>query len=70
MPLYEFDCEECHQPFDKFVRSINAVNEASCPTCGSDRVTKKISSFAARLSSDRSYSYASSSAASCSPAGT
>ena len=68
MPLYEFDCEDCHQPFDKFVRNINTVNEATCPLCGSDHVTKKISSFAARSSGENSFSV--SSAAACSPVGT
>ena len=68
MPLYEFDCDDCHQPFDKFVRNVNAVNEVTCPVCGSDHVTKKISSFAARVSGDSAF--AALSAAACGPVGT
>ena len=67
MPLYEFDCEECHQPFDKLVRTTGAFTETRCPVCGSDQVTKKISAFATRSKGEGAYA---SSNAACSPVGT
>lgn len=67
MPLYEFDCEECQQPFEKLVRSSTAMNEITCPICGSDQVTKKLSAFATHSNSAGSYSGTS---AACSPVGT
>jgi putative FmdB family regulatory protein len=49
MPLFEFECSECGQPFEELVRSANAVNEVICPFCGGERVNKKISTFAAKI---------------------
>ncbi len=68
MPLYEFDCEECHQPFDKLVRNSNTIHEVTCPTCGSYKITKKVSSIAARSNGEGAFSYPSATA--CSPVGT
>jgi putative FmdB family regulatory protein len=51
MPLYEFACRECGQPFEKLVRSANAIDAVTCPTCGSPEVKKKLSSFAATVGS-------------------
>lgn len=63
MPLYEFDCQECHRSFEELVRSANAVSEVTCPICGSPQVRKKVSTFASRLSGGGSLSFGSSSAA-------
>lgn len=69
MPLYEFDCPDCHTPFDKLVRSASAVAEVTCPTCGSGRVKKKLSTIAARPTGGDGASL-SASAAACAPGGT
>ncbi len=66
MPLYEFDCDECHHPFDELVRNSEAIERVACPSCGSKHVTKKVSAFAARSNGDSSFP----SAASCNPVGT
>jgi len=70
MPMYAFVCNTCHQPFDKLVRSSDAVAEVVCPTCGSPSVKKQLSSFAARVSGGSSFAGASSAADSCATGGT
>lgn len=66
MPLFEFVCADCRRPFEELVRSASAVNEVTCPNCGSSQVSKKISTFASRSSGGGSFSLGASSAASCS----
>jgi len=51
MPLYEFDCQECGEPFEELVLSANGLNDVSCPDCGSPQVKKKLSTFAANFNS-------------------
>ncbi len=46
MPLYEFDCQNCGQSFEKLVRSAAAITEVVCPGCGQPHVQKKLSVFA------------------------
>ena len=65
MPLFEFVCADCKRPFEELVRSASAVNDVTCPKCGSTQVNKKISTFAARVSGG-SFSLGANSAASCS----
>ncbi len=65
MPIYEFECEDCGQPFEELVFSSSAIREVVCPTCQSSQVEKKISTFAAKVSGGSAYSFSSSSAASC-----
>jgi putative FmdB family regulatory protein len=50
MPIFEFECSECRQHFEKLVRSSNAVEEVTCPACGGGQVRKKMSTFASKLS--------------------
>ncbi len=69
MPLYEFRCDECEEEFEKLVRSASAVNEVDCPSCGSRKVTKRMSAFAAQLNGTRS-SFGSSSSSDCSTGST
>jgi putative FmdB family regulatory protein len=68
MPIYEFKCDDCKQPFEKLVRSSAATAEVACPVCGSQHVTKKMSAFAARPSGG--LSFATDAASSCSTGGT
>jgi putative FmdB family regulatory protein len=69
MPLYEFKCDECTEDFEKLVRSAAAIDEVVCPTCGSHKVTKRISSFAAQVSGASS-AFGNASASSCSTGST
>ncbi|MFQ5498965.1 MAG: zinc ribbon domain-containing protein [Candidatus Zixiibacteriota bacterium] len=54
MPLFEYRCNDCNQPFEELVTSDDqAVN---CPNCKGHSFTKQLSVFAAStgngLSSD------------------
>lgn len=66
MPLFEFVCTSCNQPFEELVRSASAMDGVVCPVCGSQEVKKKISTFASKVSGSSSFSLGASSAASCS----
>lgn len=68
MPLYEFDCASCGEPFEKLVRSSQTVNEVVCPTCGSPHVTRRLSTFAVRGGASGGNA-AASGGASCAPGG-
>lgn len=68
MPIFEFVCEECGQFFEELVRSANSINEVICPGCQSERVTKKLSTFASKVAGGNSFS-PSQVAPSCSPGG-
>jgi putative FmdB family regulatory protein len=70
MPLFEFVCGDCSRPFEELVRSASAVQDVTCPVCGSSQVNKKISTFASRLSGGGSFSFGASSTASCNTGGT
>jgi putative FmdB family regulatory protein len=43
MPLYDFTCRECRQPFEKLVRKETEVAAITCPNCSSSRVEKLLS---------------------------
>lgn len=70
MPIFEFVCSDCHKPFEELVRISNAASEAVCPSCNSQNVTKKISTFASKISGGSSYSFSSAPASSCSTGST
>jgi putative FmdB family regulatory protein len=46
MPIYEFHCEKCGRDSEILVRSAN-WNGTKCPHCGSSKLDKKFSTFAA-----------------------
>jgi putative FmdB family regulatory protein len=46
MPLYEFECQECHGKFDALVRSFSAADDVACQECSSSNVKRLISTFA------------------------
>ena len=57
MPIYEYDCGDCQQTAEILVRSADDERLASCPQCGSDRLTRQMSVPAAPAAgggSDRS----------------
>jgi putative FmdB family regulatory protein len=70
MPMFEFVCQDCNQPFEELLRSASQVSEVVCPACGSQLVKKKISTFASKISGAGSFSLAASSAAACSTGST
>jgi len=45
MPIYEFHCEKCEHDSEILVRS-SSWKGATCPHCGSTKLTKKLSVFA------------------------
>ncbi len=69
MPIYEFDCPSCGQPFEELVRSSEAIKDVVCPSCGNRKVKRKLSMFAAKVSG-RTKSFSSLSAPACAPSGT
>jgi len=66
MPIFEFVCSECEQPFEDLIFGNN-MDGVICPACGSGQVKKKMSTFSSKLAGDgASLSLGASSAASCS----
>lgn len=47
MPIREFLCTQCGADFEKIVRASQSSAAVACPECGSDRLEKKLSGFAA-----------------------
>lgn len=45
MPIYEYHCEKCGKDSELLVR--NSEEHPTCPDCGSVKLTKKFSVFAA-----------------------
>jgi len=43
MPIYEFRCRKCSTDFEELVYGSDV--RVSCPSCGSRRVAKKLSTF-------------------------
>ena len=68
MPIYEYVCPDCEQPFEKLVRGSRKVREkpVPCPTCGQESHRKKVTLVAAAGASD---STSLASAAACAPSG-
>ena len=48
MPIYEYQCNECGEEFEKMVRFSEANESLSCPSCQSQDTRKKISTIASR----------------------
>jgi putative FmdB family regulatory protein len=55
MPIYEFQCEQCGRDSEVLVRSSDWKN-SECPHCGSKKMSKKFSTFAAAASGGTSAS--------------
>jgi putative FmdB family regulatory protein len=49
MPIYEFRCKECRRDF-KTLRRSDQINNVSCPTCGTLKVSRLLSVTAATRS--------------------
>jgi putative FmdB family regulatory protein len=53
MPIYEFHCEACERDSEILVRSTDWKN-SKCPHCGSKKLAKKFSTFAAASAGESS----------------
>ena len=42
MPIYEFNCEACHQEFES-LQKINDISRPPCPYCGGTKVERIVS---------------------------
>ena len=45
MPIYEYTCQNCRNEFELLVST--SAGKPTCPNCGSRKVLKKFSTFAA-----------------------
>ncbi|MDP6891734.1 MAG: zinc ribbon domain-containing protein [Verrucomicrobiota bacterium] len=50
MPIYEYTCEKCLKTSEHLIRSISESRTPECPCCGSLRMKKALSVFAASSS--------------------
>jgi putative FmdB family regulatory protein len=50
MPIYEYRCTDCDQAFEAFVRPGH--DDAECPSCHGDHVSREMSVFASRSNGD------------------
>jgi len=46
MPIYEYDCRDCRERFEAFLK--RADEDVTCPRCGGTRIEKRFSVFAAK----------------------
>jgi len=54
MPIYEYRCVNCDRSFEAFVRPTD--ESAQCPQCHGSKLTREMSTFAARASNGDSAS--------------
>jgi putative FmdB family regulatory protein len=50
MPIYEYRCLDCERTFEALVRSGH--DDAECPTCSGNHLTREMSVFASRSNGD------------------
>lgn len=46
MPMYQYACESCGQPFEKKLSMSQSGETQVCPNCGSRRTRKKLGAVA------------------------
>ena len=51
MPIFEFVCHDCELLFEELVFG-GKIDEVVCPSCGSQQVRKKMSTFASKSGGD------------------
>jgi putative FmdB family regulatory protein len=49
MPLYEYNCPDCGETFERLRRMQDADRELDCPKCGSGEVKRLLSTFAPQM---------------------
>ena len=47
MPIYEYQCEKCSQVCEFLEKNMKTRDKHKCPHCGSSKLKKLFSSFAA-----------------------
>jgi len=50
MPIYEFICQDCHRKVSFLIRGSSTTSQVKCSYCGSDNLSRAISSFACHKS--------------------
>jgi len=50
MPLFEYQCADCHFCFEELVSSAEASSPV-CPKCGSKKTNRQLSTFSASVKS-------------------
>lgn len=45
MPMYEYQCSKCEDRFEELVTSAADEAEVKCPSCGSEKIFKVMSTF-------------------------
>jgi putative FmdB family regulatory protein len=45
MPLYEYQCRDCGQSFEKLRRMSDDDRDLECPECRSKKVERQLSTF-------------------------
>ena len=66
MPIYSYECGQCHQKFEILTGVVAKEKELQCPACGSTRVQKLPTTFSLGASSSGSNDLNSCSSGSCS----
>ena len=46
MPLFEYTCDHCHKRYTVLIGMTAAGDTGTCPHCGGDRATKRVTRFA------------------------
>lgn len=49
MPIFEFKCLKCGEPFEVLFRSPEDKAAIACPKCGSKRANRLLSTFAGKI---------------------
>jgi putative FmdB family regulatory protein len=68
MPIYEFACQACGEPFEELIWSSSEIDDVVCPQCGSRQVKRKMSAFAT-IGGGRSSGVRTSGGGTCAPGG-
>ena len=56
MPIYEFECQECHKRFEKLCSISAGADGVKCPDCNCGRVKRLMSGFFSKSSDSSSSS--------------
>jgi putative FmdB family regulatory protein len=51
MPIFEYECLDCEQDFEHLQRTVGSV--AVCPSCGTEKVRRRVSLCAVSSESSR-----------------
>ena len=45
MPMYEYQCSKCEDRFEELVTGAEDEASITCPSCGSDKIFRVMSTF-------------------------